>query len=186
MIFRNLMLFALLYCPVAQARMYQWIDPDSGTTQLSGKPPVWYRSNEKGPRIIVIENGKVIDDTSIKVSDDIRVILRQRAYMSVEEDQSTAVQKAMNAEKFKSEFESNQTDISTNVQLQETPGETGKFIDETTEEPVEVVEPALEVEENTVTEQGDVEVTEEEMRTRIQEWENKRTEEARTLLEPDT
>jgi len=29
-----------------QAQMYQWTDPESGTTQLSGKPPAWYRSVE--------------------------------------------------------------------------------------------------------------------------------------------
>ena len=185
MIFRNLLLLALVYCPVAQARMYQWIDPDSGTTQLSGKPPVWYRSNEKGPRIIVIENGKVIDDTSIKVSDDVREILRQRAYMSVEENQSTALQKAKIAEKLKSGFESNQKNISTNVQQQEASGKTEILMDDTAEQPVEIAEPATDDEENMVTETGENEVTEEQMRARIQEWENQRTEEARKLLEPD-
>lgn len=186
MIFRYLLFLALVYCPVAEARMYQWIDPDSGTTQLSGKPPVWYRNNDKGPRIIVIENGKVVDDTSIKVSDDVREMLRQRAYMKVEKDQSTAMQKASEAEKFKSEFTGNQNDVSKNIQKQEATGKTEILLEDTTEEPVNIVEPATDVKENEVSEQAAEEVTEEQMRARIQEWEDKRTDEARKLLEPDT
>lgn len=166
--------------------MYQWIDPDSGTTQLSGKPPVWYRSKENGPRIIVIENGKVIDDTSIKVGDDVREMLRQRAYMKADDDQSTAMQKAMDAGKLKSEFESNQKDNSTGNKQQEVSGKTELLLEDIAEQPVEVAEPVTGEVDKTVAEPDDEEVTEEQMRARIKEWENKRTEDAKKLLEPDT
>jgi hypothetical protein len=69
--------------------MYQWVDPDNGTTQLSGKPPVWYRSGENGPRIFVFDKGRVIDDTAIEVSAAERNRLRQQALRrTVEESEA--------------------------------------------------------------------------------------------------
>src|SRR5690554_7481361 len=51
------------YTTLFRSRMYQWIDPDTQTTQLSGKPPTWYRSAEGGPRVLVFEKGLMVDDT---------------------------------------------------------------------------------------------------------------------------
>ncbi|MGH8507683.1 MAG: hypothetical protein ACREVH_03050 [Gammaproteobacteria bacterium] len=68
----------------AQARMYQWINPSSGNTQFSGTPPTWYRSPLGGPRILVFESGKVIDDTAIVVPDGMRNELRSRAFQAPE------------------------------------------------------------------------------------------------------
>jgi len=81
--------------------MYQWRDPDTGTTQLSGKPPAWYRTGEKGPRVIVIENGRVIDDTSRPVPSLKRKALRQQAIMDVNEDIRDAREQAVRAEQVK-------------------------------------------------------------------------------------
>lgn len=89
----------------AQARMYQWNDPDSGTTQLSGKPPAWYRSDMGGPRIIVFDKGRIIDDTNIKVSDDERESLRIRALLKVEEDREIGRQKMMETEQIKAKLD---------------------------------------------------------------------------------
>jgi len=50
--------------PAEAARMYEWIDPDTGTVQLAGRPPPWYRTTLTGPRVRVIEHGRVIDDTA--------------------------------------------------------------------------------------------------------------------------
>lgn len=50
--------------PAAAARMYEWVDPDTGTVQLAGHPPPWYRTALTGPRVRVIEHGRVIDDTA--------------------------------------------------------------------------------------------------------------------------
>ncbi len=64
--------------------MYQWTDPDTGTTQLSGKPPAWYRSGKVGPRIFVFEKGQIVDDTDIVLSDEHQALMRERAYSEAE------------------------------------------------------------------------------------------------------
>ncbi len=70
---------------VANARMYQWIDAHSGTPQLSGGPPVWYRSTSPGPRVVVFEDGRLLDDTELKVSPERRKALREAAYREYDE-----------------------------------------------------------------------------------------------------
>ncbi len=64
----------------AAARMYQWQNPSTGTTQLSGAPPAWYRTTESGPRVYVFENNQLIDDTGIVVSAAQREALRAEAF----------------------------------------------------------------------------------------------------------
>jgi hypothetical protein len=75
---------------VAEARMYQWVSPQSGYTQFSGKPPAWYRSTSRGPRILVFENGKLIDDTAKPVSQSVRENLRARAFQEPEDTKLSA------------------------------------------------------------------------------------------------
>jgi hypothetical protein len=64
----------------AHARMYQWVNPQSGRTQMSGKPPAWYRSDKPGPRVFVFENGRLIDDTARAVGLEERAALRATAF----------------------------------------------------------------------------------------------------------
>ena len=73
-----LALVAILTGPAA-ARMYQWTQPDTGRVQLSGTPPAWYRAAEPGPRVFVFDDGLLIDDTAIPVSESQRVLLREEA-----------------------------------------------------------------------------------------------------------
>ena len=68
-----------LILPVANARMYQWEQAQSGRIQLSGHAPSWYRSVNAGPRVLVFDNGKLVDDTAIKVSEIHRQFLREQA-----------------------------------------------------------------------------------------------------------
>lgn len=75
-----LALSALAFAAPAEARMYQWVNPDSGRTQFSGQPPAWYRAATGGPRVFVFENGKLIDDTAVRVSEEHRMLLRQEAF----------------------------------------------------------------------------------------------------------
>lgn len=77
-----LCLFLLAAVLPAHARMYQWVDPQSGTTQLSGKPPAWYRSETGGPRIFVFEAGVLVDDTARVVPADRREGLRSAAFQA--------------------------------------------------------------------------------------------------------
>lgn len=65
--------------PLCQARMYKWNDPATGTTQMSGKPPAWYRSTGKGPRVYVFDEGRLVDDTGMAVSETRRLELRREA-----------------------------------------------------------------------------------------------------------
>ena len=69
-----------------EARMYQWIDPVTGSIQMSGKPPAWYRGSWEGPRVRVLENGLLVDDTSIEVSEDQMQALREEAFRQVAEE----------------------------------------------------------------------------------------------------
>lgn len=85
--------------------MYQWTEPDSGSTQFSGKPPPWYRSDTGGPRVFVFDNGRLIDDTAVQVSDGVRQRLRQEALVLVEEDYQKAREKMVKAQGLKQKFE---------------------------------------------------------------------------------
>lgn len=77
--------------------MYQWTDPDSGHTHLSGSPPAWYRSDADGPRVFVFEKGQLIDDTGVTVSDEKRRQLRQQALVETAEDRDSAKRQAEEA-----------------------------------------------------------------------------------------
>lgn len=101
---RLLFIFLLLLSSLAEARMYQWVEPGVETTQLSGKPPAWYRSSSGGPRIFVFENGRLIDDTGVEVSDEVRQRLRQEAFIMAEEDRQKAKEKIAKANKLKEKF----------------------------------------------------------------------------------
>jgi len=79
----SICLCCLSIAPVA-ARMYQWQNPATGTTQLSGTPPAWYRGSERGPRVFVFENNQLVDDTGIGVSDAQREALRAEAFGAAE------------------------------------------------------------------------------------------------------
>ena len=96
----SILLLTALAAP-AQARMYQWIDPDTGTTQLSGKPPAWYRSGAEGPRVFVFENGRVIDDTGIALPEGETERLRQEALLQAEKDRAAALEKLLQARRQK-------------------------------------------------------------------------------------
>jgi len=70
----------LLVTTSASARMYQWVDPRSGTAQLSGSPPAWYRGTQAGPRVFVFENGRLVDDTARAVEPAQAAALRDEAF----------------------------------------------------------------------------------------------------------
>lgn len=152
-----------------QAQMYQWVDPESGTTQLSGKPPTWYRSIEGGPRVFVFNRGKVVDDTGIDISDEQRTALRTKAFVRAEEDRIAAKEKAMEAAKLKAAMARNADE--TVLQDSEDTVLSEESLDE------QVMAGSIE------DEVSEEEVSVEKMKALIEEWENKRTEEAKALLQ---
>lgn len=68
----------------AHARMYQWVDAESGNVRLSGEPPSWYRSAERGPRVLVFEEGRLVDDTAINLPPEQRKAYREAAFLEVD------------------------------------------------------------------------------------------------------
>lgn len=70
----------LAWSAAVSARMYQWVDVDTGTVQLSGSPPAWYRGNERGPRVFVFENGRLVDDTARSLPAEEAAQLRAAAF----------------------------------------------------------------------------------------------------------
>ena len=163
---RKILLFVLLLqiSSVAVARMYQWTDPDTGTTQLSGKPPPWYRSSETGPRVFVFENGRIIDDTGISLPESENERLRQDALLKVEGDRQAALEKLMQAMRQKAM-----------IDLQNRGEEVEEIPAEITAERQQVVE--------STPQETAVTPTAEEMRALLDRYEQLRTENARLLLE---
>lgn len=60
--------------------MYQWVDAQTGTVQLSGTPPSWYRGAQSGPRVFVFENGRLVDDTARQLPAEQSALLRATAF----------------------------------------------------------------------------------------------------------
>lgn len=70
--------------------MYQWVDPVTGTTHLSGRPPAWYRGAGGGPRTFVFEDGRLVDDTSRALPEDERRALREQAFRHADAEPALA------------------------------------------------------------------------------------------------
>lgn len=72
-----------------ETRLYQWNDARTGTTQLSGRAPAWYRKAGVDPitqpRVLVFENGTLIDDSHRRLPDDAQAVLREQAFTSAAE-----------------------------------------------------------------------------------------------------
>jgi hypothetical protein len=77
-----LALTAAICADIVEARMYQWSSPGHGTVQLSGSPPAWYRSTTSRPRVLVFENGQLIDDTVMQVPEQYRHVLHAEQSMA--------------------------------------------------------------------------------------------------------
>jgi len=150
-----------------QAQMYQWADPETGTTQLSGKPPAWYRSVEGGPRVFVFSRGKIVDDTGIKISDEQRISLRTQAFIKAEDDRIAAQNKAAEAAKLKAAMENSNQEI------------TGK----NTGDEASLDESQINLEQAMAMSEDEEEMSVKELKALVKEWENMRTEDARAVLQ---
>ena len=170
-------MMAIALAETAYARMYQWTEPESGSTQLSGKPPVWYRSDVAGPRVFVFENGRLVDDTAVEVDDDVRERMRQQAFILVEEDRQKASEKMVKSQELKQKF------------VKEKPSKTEQATRETMEQEPSREELAAEasiIEEHLDNEDENQDNSEnklDELRAMIEEWEKAQTESAKKALE---
>ncbi len=173
--------FLLALCVVISgsvyARMYQWTESDSGTTHLSGKPPVWYRGSGDGPRVYVFDNGRLIDDTAIEVDDEVRNQLRQQAFVLVEQDREDARKKNAKALELKQKY------------VKETPKQSDELKTRVIEE--EPLDPILDNRAEATAKQDEAEEEnedsaktnlEDELRAMIADWEKSQTESAKKSL----
>jgi hypothetical protein len=170
---RLIFLVSIVSSGSVYARMYQWIEADTGSTQLSGKPPVWYRSASGGPRVFVFNNGRLIDDTAIDVDEEVREQLRQRAFVLVEEDRQQAKEKIIRSQELKQKYVKEKPKKAKNAREEIVSEE---------EPPIELVldEAALEDDQN---EESSAEDTVNELRQMISDWEKTQTENAKKALE---
>ena len=160
----------LVFSQGISARMYQWVEADTGSTQLSGKPPMWYRSASSGPRVFVFDNGRLIDDTAIEVDDEVRQQLRRRAFVLVEEDQQQAKDKLAKSLELKQKFvkdKPKKTELK--GALERAPSDEALIVDED----------SIEGQEEDVS----TENTDDAMRQLIADWEKVQTENAKKALE---
>ncbi len=172
-IIRFSLVLLLVFSQNTSARMYQWTETDSGSTQLSGKPPMWYRSATSGPRVFVFDRGRLIDDTGIEVDEDVRQQLRQKAFVLVEEDQQKAKDKLAKSLELKQKFVK---DKPKKAELEDS------------EDPPQLVpaDDELLADEDVFDDQeqdASTEDTVENLRKLITEWENAQTENAKKALE---
>lgn len=160
----------LIMVSAIEARMYQWTEPDTSTTQLSGKPPAWYRSVDGGPRVFVFDNGRLIDDTNVKVSEEVRQRMRQKAFILVEEDKQRAKEKITKARQLKQKYEQEKPKKTEQENLEELIESEKEIIDE--------IEPSqLEKQDS------DKEPALDALRQLIDQWEKNQTESAKKILE---
>jgi hypothetical protein len=154
---------------IASARMYQWVDPGNGTSQLSGKPPVWYRNGDSSsPRVFVFERGgSLIDDTDIRVTDNERLRLRQQAFIKAEEDLQIAKDKMIQAKRLEASYRLNEEDEPEELRR---------------DAPVNLAEATTDSELPPEAETSNSEMINE-MRSIILDWELAREDEARALIE---
>jgi len=172
-IMRLSLVLLLVFSQNISARMYQWTETDTGSTQLSGKPPMWYRSAASGPRVFVFDKGRLIDDTAVEVDEDVRQQLRQKAFVLVEEDQQKAKDKLAKSLKIKQKFVEDEPKKAELEDHKETLKEAAR-------------DNELIVEEDFIDDQEEdasSENTVDDLRQLITEWENAQTESAKKALE---
>lgn len=97
-------LFLLLTATSIEARMYQWVNPTTGNSQMSGKAPSWYRGEFGGPRVLVFENNVLVDDTAVYVSEEQRLQFRNAA-LQIEPDQKDTLTSAQAVAAFEERVE---------------------------------------------------------------------------------
>ncbi len=171
-----LILFLFITTTAVEARMYQWVEPGVETTQLSGKPPAWYRSGEGGPRVFVFDKGRLIDDTAVEVSDEIRLRMRQEAFVLVEEDRQKAQAKFAKAEEMKKKLKQDKSNNSKKTDSEDE-AEGDSVVDLITD----TLFPDKKQEKDSSDSMTDEKLNE--LRAVISDWEKSQTESAKQALE---
>lgn len=177
-----IILICMLQVMPAFARMYQWNDPATGTTQFSGTPPAWYRSVDDGPRVFVFERGRIIDDTEVAVSEERRIALRQEAFMKTGQDSQEARSLAERAERLRLTLERPQLLEQFSETWSQVEAEAGLFTDQETRDRL----PDAWQESAARDQLGDLSPQQiEQLRSLLSEWEAERARSLRHMLMSD-
>ncbi len=162
--------------------MYQWTNPDTGTTQLSGTPPAWYRGTEPGPRVYVFERGQLLDDTAHAVSEEQRLSLRRQAFMEADRDKRTRAQAERTARL--------RATVEQMLGKKPSPEELEEILQGTPAAPLPGGSEMPPGEESGTVAKGSAgeihEPTTEELKALVENWDRAQTEKARRLLQKDT
>ncbi|RKZ35285.1 MAG: hypothetical protein DRQ37_06780 [Gammaproteobacteria bacterium] len=125
-----LLLPLLLLATTAEARLYQWTNPQTGSAQLSGAPPSWYRSPAGGPRILVYDQGQLIDDTAVALPSENSEILRKQAFRELEQQrQNQALKRLEQAAKREAARRKKETKKEEEVAAESTPASSAEELD---------------------------------------------------------
>lgn len=174
-------LFLLLTATSIEARMYQWVNPTTGNSQMSGKAPAWYRSETGGPRILVFENNVLVDDTAVYVSDEQRVLFRDEALNLEPSEQKRAHILKRTVTELKAKIDAIvestaleeylKSPVQSQLPDQTSPSESSNtLLTETTDQKIKVESPNDRIER---------------LKLLISAWDKNRTEEAKSLLESE-
>ena len=70
---RGLPLLLLMLSFTAQAQMYSW--REGASLKVSNNPPGWYRVDRpvRGPRVVVTQGKRVLDDTGLTMDERLRM-----------------------------------------------------------------------------------------------------------------
>ena len=174
----------LLISGLVEARVYQWINPTTGNSQLSGKPPAWYRSESSGPRVLVFENNKLVDDTAILVDEAHRINLRNTAFNIASDAEKVAISREKAVARLEQQIQSlvESPEMAVYLKTPVTESEKPEWRDHS-EKVSEIRTGKPETAGEKSDESSDERV--ERLKALISTWEKNQTESARTLLESE-
>ncbi len=138
-------LLLVLAAGTVDARVYQWRNPTSGSVELSGTPPAWYRGAVGGPRVLVYQNGQLIDDTAFSVEPALGEELREAAFREFERRQEREALKRLErtARRERARREEAERKAADIASLEMVPEETQSPVEAAVEEVPEILDPQV-------------------------------------------
>ncbi len=178
-------LFMVLSVVSVEARMYQWVNPTTGNSQMSGKAPSWYRSETGGPRVLVFEKNVLVDDTAVYVSEEQRLEFRNKALQIEASDQKSSLTSSQAIAAFEEKIEA----LIESPVLEEylkKPPQQAPISDQELADGLKNDEPVKPAENSVKKESESPDDRIERLKLLISAWDKNRTEEAKSLLEVKT
>ncbi|MFK8067744.1 MAG: hypothetical protein AB8D52_05825 [Gammaproteobacteria bacterium] len=161
--------------------MYQWVNPTTGNSQMSGKAPSWYRSESGGPRVLVFERNVLVDDTAVYVSEEQRIAFRNQALKVETSDEKNSLTSPGAIAAFEEKIEALIESPALEEYLKNPP--LAPMTDQELAEGLKN-EPVKPTQNSVVKESPDDRI--ERLKLLISAWDKNRTEAAKTLLESST